>query len=271
MSVLVFDIETVPDLEAGRRFHQLEGLEDADVAKAMFHLRRQQTGGSDFLPLHLHRVVAISCVMADTNSVRVWSLGEEDSGEKELITRFYDGLDRFTPDLVSWNGSGFDLPVLHYRALAHKVQAPRYWETGDSDREFKWNNYLSRFHWRHMDLMDVMAGYQMRANAKLDEVAMLCGFPGKLGMDGSKVFDTFMEGGIREIRDYCETDVINTYLVFLRFELMRGKLMPAEHEKREQALRDYLKSENKPHFSEYLEAWEALANPEQATDKEESA
>lgn len=266
MSVLIFDIETVPDLEAGRRFHGLEGLDDAGVAKAMQHLRRQQTGGSDFLPLHLHRVVAISCVMADVmgnrDSVKVWSLGEPDSDEKELITRFYDGLDRFTPDLVSWNGSGFDLPVMHYRALAHKVQAPRYWETGDADREFKWNNYLSRFHWRHLDLMDVMAGYQMRANAKLDEVAMLCGFPGKLGMDGSKVLDTWLDGDIGAIRDYCETDVINTYLVYLRFELMRGRLAPQEQEQCEAVLRDYLEKEDKPHFTEYLDAWKAMSSDE---------
>lgn len=258
MSVLVFDIETVPDVETGRRLHGLEGLDDADTAKAMFHLRRNEVG-HDFLPLHLHKVVAISCVLANVHGggdlINVWSLGEPDAPEAELIKRFYDGLDRFTPDLVSWNGSGFDLPVLHYRAMAHRIQAPRYWETGDGDQSFRWNNYLSRFHWRHMDLMDVLAGYQARANAKLDQIAVLCGFPGKLGMDGSKVFDTWLAGGINAIRDYCETDVINTYLVYLRFELMRGKLNPDEHDNAVAALKKYLRDENKPHFTEYLEAW----------------
>lgn len=258
MSVLVFDIETVPDLDAGRKIHDLEGLSDDDVAKAMLHLRRQQSG-HDFLPHHLHRVVAISCVMATRDDLRVWTLGERDADEKELVSRFFDGLDRFTPDLVSWNGSGFDLPVLHYRALKHGIAAPRYWETGDEDRDFKWNNYLSRFHWRHLDLMDVLAGFQMRANAKLDQVAVICGFPGKLGMDGSKVLDTWLAGDIDAIRNYCETDVLNTWLVYQRFELMRGKINASEYEASLQRLRDYLAAEKRAHFDEFLQAWKEAA------------
>jgi predicted PolB exonuclease-like 3'-5' exonuclease len=165
MNVFVFDIETVPDVASGRRLYGLETLDDEGVAKALFHLRRQETGGSEFLRLHLHRVVAISAVLRSGDRVKVWSLGEESSSEKELLERFFDGLDKFVPTLVSWNGSGFDLPVLHYRALLHGVAAPRYWDTGDDDRDFRWNNYLSRYHSRHTDLMDVLAGYQARANA----------------------------------------------------------------------------------------------------------
>ncbi|MFP5506835.1 MAG: 3'-5' exonuclease [Gammaproteobacteria bacterium] len=255
MNVLVFDIETVPDLEAGRRLYGLDGLSDEDVAKAMFHLRRQETGGSDFLKLHLHRVVAISAVLRSRDALKVWSLGEPQSDEKELVQRFFDGIDKFTPTLVSWNGGGFDLPVLHYRALKHGISAPRYWDTGDDDRDFKWNNYLSRYHARHTDLMDVLSGYQARAVAPLDEVASMLGFPGKMGMSGAKVWDAFLAGGIEDIRNYCETDVLNTYLVYLRFELMRGKLTPAEYHAECLQLRDYLKAENRPHFEEFLSAW----------------
>ena len=93
---------------------------------------------------------------------------------------------------------------------------------GDDDREFKWNNYLSRYHMRHLDLMDLLALYQPRANVPLDELAKLMGFPGKFGMDGSAVWGAFQRGDIAAIRNYCETDVVNTYLVFLRFQLMRG-------------------------------------------------
>ena len=254
MNVLVFDIETVPDVEGGRRLHELEGLSDADVANVMFHKRRQETGG-EFLRLHLHRIVAISAVLRSRDTIKVWSLGEEDSPEKELIQRFFDGLERFTPTLVSWNGGGFDLPVLNYRALLHGVQAPRYWETGNEDQSFRWNNYLSRFHERHTDLMDVIAGYQPRANAPLDEIATLLGFPGKMGMSGAKVWDNFQAGDIRGIRNYCETDVLNTYLVYLRFELMRGHLMPDNYEQECQRVRDMLTEENKPHFTEFLSHW----------------
>ncbi|MBU1192273.1 MAG: 3'-5' exonuclease [Gammaproteobacteria bacterium] len=255
MNVLVFDIETIPDLDAGRRLYGLEDLNDKDVAKAMFHLRRQETGGSEFLRLHLHRVVAISAVLRSRDSLKVWSLGEPESDEKELVQRFFDGIDKYTPTLVSWNGGGFDLPVLHYRGLVHGIAAPRYWDTGDDDRDFKWNNYQSRFHARHTDLMDVLSGYQPRAVAPLDDIASMLGFPGKMGMSGAKVWDNYLAGGIVDIRNYCETDVLNTYLVYLRFELMRGKLSAAEYHAECLQLRDYLKAEAKPHFDEFLAAW----------------
>lgn len=256
MNVLVFDIETIPDLDAGRRLYGLQDLQDKDVAKAMFHMRRQETGGSDFLRLHLHHVVAISAVLRSRDSLKVWSLGEPESDEKELVQRFFDGIDKYSPTLVSWNGGGFDLPVLHYRGLVHGIAAPRYWDTGEDDRDFKWNNYQSRFHARHTDLMDVLSGYQPRAVAPLDDIASMLGFPGKMGMSGAKVWDNYLAGGIVDIRNYCETDVLNTYLVFLRFEMMRGKLSAAEYHAECLQLRDYLKAEGKPHFDEFLSAWQ---------------
>jgi predicted PolB exonuclease-like 3'-5' exonuclease len=255
MNVLVFDIETIPDLDGGRRIYDLDGLSDKDTASALLNLRRQENG-TEFLRLHLHRIVAISVVLRSTQGVKVWSLGDEDSSEKELIERFYDGIDRFTPNLVSWNGGGFDLPVLHYRALKHGVQARRYWETGNEDSSFKWNNYLSRYHQRHLDLMDQLALFNARANAPLDQIATLLGFPGKMGMSGGKVFDAFQEGNLKGIRDYCETDVLNTWLVYLRFQLMRGELDPTGYEQELTLLQDYLKAEGHPHFLGFLEAWQ---------------
>lgn len=255
LNVLAFDIETVPDVASGRRLYGLEGLADAEVANVMFHKRRQETGESEFLRLHLQRVVAISAVVRSGDLLKVWSLGEPGAPEEEIVRRFFDGIEKFTPNLVSWNGSGFDLPVLHYRALLHGISAPRYWETGDEDNTFRWNNYLSRFHWRHLDLMDVLAGYQGRAAAPLDEIATMLGFPGKLGMDGSKVWGSFLAGDIKGIRDYCETDVLNTFLIYLRFELMRGRMSRARYEEECRLLRDYLTREEQPHFSEFLGAW----------------
>ena len=256
MHCFSFDIETIPDVEFGRRMWDLGDLSDEDVAAAMFFKQQQKTG-NDFLPLHQHRIVAISVALRTADTFRVWSLGDEDADEAELVRRFYDGIDRYTPDLISWNGGGFDLPVLHYRALKHGVQAPRYWEMGDADREFRYNNYLSRFHWRHVDLMDVLAGFQPRARASLDQAAVLLGFPGKLGMSGDKVWDCFLGGGIREIRDYCETDVINTWLVYLRFEHMRGKLDAADLARELELVRTTLATLDEPHLNEFLAAWPA--------------
>ena len=255
MNILAFDIETIPDIETGRTLHGLDGLSDKDVAQVMFAKRREQTGESDFLRHHLHRVAAISAVLRTGDSLRVWSLGEPDSSEAELIQRFFDGIEKYTPTLVSWNGGGFDLPVLHYRALKHGVVAPRYWDTGGDDRDFKWNNYLSRYHARHTDLMDVLSGYQPRATAPLDEIAQLLGLPGKLGRHGSEVWGQFLAGKIGEIRDYCETDALNTYLIYLRFELIRGNLDESGWKRETDLVRKTLREANKPHLNAFLAAW----------------
>jgi hypothetical protein len=251
---MAFDIETIPDTETGRRLYDLEGLSDKDVAEVMFTHRREKTG-NEFLPAHLQRIIAISVAFRHQDEFRVWSLGDTESGEDELVQRFFDGVGRYTPNLVSWNGGGFDLPVLHYRALRHGVACPRYWDTGDDDREFKWNNYLSRFHSRHTDLMDVLAGYQARAFGSLDEVSGLLGFPGKMGMDGSKVWGAWQDGRIAEIRNYCETDVLNTYLVYLRWALIRGNLTDSGYQAECERVRAFLHESNREHLQAFEQAW----------------
>ncbi|HXR93115.1 MAG TPA: 3'-5' exonuclease [Steroidobacteraceae bacterium] len=254
MNILVFDIETIPDVDLGRRLYGLEGLSDEQVAKAMFTLRRNATGG-EFLSLEQHRVVAISCVLRSREGLRVWSLGDPSSTEAELIERFYDGIEKFTPDLVSWNGSGFDLPVLHYRAMRAGIQATRYWQTGDDDSAFRYNNYLSRFHWRHTDLMDVLSGFQSRARVSLENAACLLGLPGKLGFSGAQVWGEWLAGDLVRIRRYCETDVLNTYLVYLRFDLMRGRLTPERYAEEVEKVKAVLRAGKEPHFAEFLHAW----------------
>lgn len=256
MHCFAFDIETIPDLEFGRRMWQLDELSDEDVATAMTFMQQQKTG-TDFLPLHQHRVVAISVALRTGDSFRIWSLGDRGSDEAELVGRFFDGIDRYSPDLISWNGSGFDLPVLHYRALKHHIQARRYWEVGDSDREFRYNNYLNRFHWRHIDLMEVLSAFQGRGRASLDQAAVLLGFPGKLGMGGDRVWQTWLDGGIDDIRNYCETDVLNTYLIYLRFEFMRGNLDEKGLRHEYQLVRSTLASMDQPHLNAFAAAWPA--------------
>ncbi len=254
---LVFDIETVPDVAGLRRLHRLPlELAEADVLECASQLRRGATGG-DFLPLHLQRVVAIACALREGNSFRVWSLGEPFDPEPELIRRFYDGIDRYTPQLVSWNGGGFDLPVLNHRALMHGVVAAKFWDWGDDDREFKFNSYIGRYHTRHLDLMDVLSMFQVRACAGLDSMARLSGFPGKLGMDGSKVYAAFLDGKIDDIRRYCETDVMNTYLLYLRFQLLRGTMSAGQYASEVSLAREKIATSGQAHWREFLDAWDA--------------
>ncbi|GAC1303045.1 MAG: 3'-5' exonuclease [Steroidobacteraceae bacterium] len=256
MNTLVFDIETVPDTDLGRRLYGLHDLSDEQVAQIMVTKRRQDVG-SEFLSHEQQRVIAISVLMRSRDALKLWSLGDETSSEKVLIERFFDGLDKFTPDLVSWNGAGFDLPVLHYRSLLHSVSAARYWETGDADQSFRFSNYLSRFHWRHMDLMDILSGFQGRGRASLNDIATLLGFPGKVGMQGADVWPEYLRGGIARIRNYCETDVLNTYLIYLRFELLRARLNPAEHAHEVERVRKLLDDSLAEHLKEFAAAWPA--------------
>ena len=259
--VLVFDIETIPDIAGLRALHELPGdLPDAEVAEFAFQ-RQRAKNGSDFLPHYLQRVAVISCVMRSDEGLKIWSLAEPKLSEAEIVQRFYHGIDKYTPQVVSWNGGGFDLPVLHYRGLIHNVVAPRYWEMGEGDfrdsRDFKWNNYISRYHTRHLDLMDLLAMYQPRANAPLDELAKLMGLPGKLGMDGGAVWGAYLAGQIDDIRDYCETDVVNTYLVYLRFQQMRGHLNREEHAAEVAFVREQIAALKLPHWEAFLAAWNA--------------
>ncbi|MGH8750849.1 MAG: 3'-5' exonuclease [Burkholderiales bacterium] len=256
--ILAFDIETVPDIEGLRRLYALgPQVKDADVAEMAFQRRRQVTGG-DFLALHLHRVIAIACALRDRDGFKVWSLGDAKTSEADLIKRFFDGVEKYTPQLVSWNGGGFDLPVLHYRGLIHGVRAARYWDMGEDDKEFKWNNYISRYHQRHLDLMDLLALYQPRANVALDEIAKLIGFPGKLGMEGSQVWGAYQAGKIADIRNYCETDTANTYLLYLRFQLMRGVFNEEQYRRECDVVRANLSKSSEPHWREYLGEWHTV-------------
>lgn len=253
--VLAFDIETVPDVAGIRRLYDLpDSLPDHEAAEVAFQKRRIQTG-SDFLPPQLHRVVVISCVLREGDGVKVFSLGEPDTGERDAIQRFFDGVDRYVPQLVSWNGGGFDLPVLNYRGLAHGVTASRYWEQGEEDRDFRYNNYVNRYHTRHLDLMDVLAMYQPRNNAPLDDVARLAGFPGKIGMEGAAVWDAYRAGQIREIRAYCEADCANTYLLYLRYQLLRGAWDGDRYDKECSLLRVVLEKSQSRHWREFLARW----------------
>ncbi len=257
--VLVFDIESIPDTQGLRA---LRG-ESTDMPEEQVYERwkseREAEGKSDFAPLHLQRILVISCVFRNAEGLKVHSFVDRDGrSEGKVVQTFFNVLEKHQPQLVSWNGSGFDLPVLHYRGLQHGVEAGKYWDMGEDDRDYKWNNYISRYHMRHLDLMDLLAMYSPKNNAPLDALAKLCGFPGKLGMDGSQVYAQYKAGGLEEIRRYCETDVMNTYLVYCRFQKMRGGLTPQEYDQEIDMIKADLGqlAGDEPHWREYLDAWQ---------------
>ncbi|MDO8888486.1 3'-5' exonuclease [Hydrogenophaga sp.] len=256
--VLVFDIESIPDVEGLRALRGAPADHTDEQVYAAWLAERKEKGQSDFMPLHLQRVLVISCVFRNAEGLRIHSFVDRDGqSEGKVVQTFFHAVEKHTPQLVSWNGGGFDLPVLHYRGLRHGVEASKYWDLGEDDREFKWNNYISRYHMRHLDLMDLLAMYSPKNNAPLDAMAKLCGFPGKLGMDGSQVYAQYLSGQTEDIRRYCETDVMNTYLVYCRFQKMRGGLTEAEYGQEIAMVKETLGNlaPNESHWNEYLAAW----------------
>jgi 3'-5' exonuclease len=202
-------------------------------------------------PKHVyHSIVCIGALLAhrDTDRWIVDAVGAPHRGErseKDLISGFVGRIAELTPQLVTFNGNSFDLPVLRYRALVNRVAAP-----GLSMRP-----YFNRYTDDALDLCDALSSFNREGRATLHELCRVMGLPGKpAGIDGSEVAGLYREGRIEDIADYCETDVVNTYRVWLRYELFRGNLTETEWEASEANLRDYIKahSNTKPHLLAYF-------------------
>jgi predicted PolB exonuclease-like 3'-5' exonuclease len=152
--------------------------------------------------------------------------------EKQLISAFVGKIADLNPQLVTFNGNSFDLPVLRYRAMINAVSAP-----GLAAR-----SYFNRYTEDALDLCDALSSFSSGARATLNEISRIMGLPGKPdGIDGGQVEKYVSEGKIKEIAEYCETDVLNTYRVWLRYELFRGRLTEAAHQASELNLLDLMK------------------------------
>lgn len=267
-SLFVFDIETIPDTDA---VYNLTGSTEKDVQTLRDELEAYHleiTDGRNGFPRQpFHKVVAVSFLEADivrngdgTESYTLKTLGSGHKGdEKEIVKGFFSYLERIKPRLVSYNGRGFDLPVMKYRAMAHGVAGQWFYQAGD-----KWNSYLSRYSadW-HCDLLEVLSDFGASARVKLNEACSVMGFPGKFGVDGSKVSEMYDAGEHDAIKHYCETDVLNTYLVFLRLMQHQGRINTISYNKSIADVVSFIEnsSAEKPYLAEFLEAWgEACQN-----------
>lgn len=225
--VIVWDIETVPDLAGFARANGLEGKSPSDVRTAM---------GDEFPRLIYHLIICIGALVAQrtSNGWEVQAVGAPHVGqrtEKELIESFVNKIAQLSPQLVTYNGGSFDLPVLRYRAMIHNVFAP-----GMHNRA-----YFHRYTDDNVDLCDVLSSFSYGARVKLDELSRIMGLPGKPdGIDGSQVETYFNAGRIQEIADYCKSDVINTYRLWLRHELFRGRLDQNQFEHSEENVANFV-------------------------------
>jgi len=229
--VIAWDIETIPDISGFALANDLLGKLPDEVRGAM----------GDKFPKHIyHEIVCIGALIAHRENDQwvidgVGAPHVGDRSEGELISAFVDKIAELNPQLVTFNGSSFDLPVLRYRAMTHKVSAP--WLAA--------RPYFNRYTDDAVDLCDVLSSFASTAKASLHELCRVMGFPGKpQGMDGGEVEKYYRDGRIKEIAQYCESDVINTYRGWLRHELFRGKLTTQSYEASEANLQKFLEGRN---------------------------
>jgi 3'-5' exonuclease len=234
-NIIVWDLETVPDLRGFATANDLVGKPDAEIREAI----------GDKFPKHIYRaIVCIGALVAhwEADQWAVDAVGAPHVGErteKQLISAFCDKIAELSPQLVTFNGNSFDLPVLRYRAMVHGVSAP-----GLSVRP-----YFKRYTEDAIDLCDALSSFSSQGKATLHEISRVIGLPGKpKGFDGGEVERYYREGKIKEVADYCETDVVGTYQVWLRYELFRGTLSQQAFEASERNLADFMKIKDSGHF-----------------------
>ncbi|BCX79626.1 3'-5' exonuclease [Campylobacter sp. 19-13652] len=241
--ICIFDTETIPDVDALRAVYGYEG-DDASVMQQAFEVQKNKTG-SEFLPINFHKVVAISAVMADefgkferVNSIKATSEGE-------LINKFISFINSQNPRLISFNGRGFDMPMLMVRAMKYNLSCPTYFDTSGDGKD-KWTNYRSRYDGVfHLDLCDHIGDFGAARGIGLDAICKSVNIPGKYDTHGDDVFRLYLQDEIEKIEEYCESDTLNTYWLFLKYELLRGNITGLDYANHLLVMSEWL-DENKP-------------------------
>jgi len=222
--ICIFDCETIPDVALVKSEFGIDGS-DFEVSNEAFRLQEEKSGYS-FLPVPFHKVVAISAVIADDfgKFEKVSSIQGE--SEKEMIGNFLNFIDKKEPKLVSFNGRAFDMPMLLIRAMKYNLSCHAYFEKENRElNKSKWDNYRSRYSDRfHVDLMDHIGEFGAVRGLKLDTVCKMAGLPGKYDVHGDEVTKLYYGNEIQKIKEYCESDVLNTYWLYLKYELLKGNL-----------------------------------------------
>lgn len=269
--VWAYDIEWVPDVDAGRVLYDLddESLTDEEIMSVMW----QQGGASEdnptpFLKTVMCRIVSIAVVRRKSTSngvsVDLMSLPKPDeefsrATEREMLRRFLDALGSRCPQLVGFNSSDSDLKILIQRAVVHGISAEQF--CARPDKPWEGVDYFARGSDWNIDLMRILGGWG-KATPSLHEIAMLSGIPGKFGISGSDVASMWLRGEGRRIVDYNECDAITTYLVWLRLAHFGGKFNDSQYEAEQELVRSMLtrlsQDDERSHLREYLAEWERL-------------
>ena len=216
ISYLVFDIETRVDKDLVKQIYDPDDSLTLDQAydTARDQILERSAQQSDFFPIPFHIPIAISTLLADEKyrirSIR--SSGLDRYSERDLVAQFWESFERANT-LVTFNGRTFDLPVLESRALKYGLPLPRYFAAGQGRSTYRGSRYSDAY---HIDLCDFLANFGAYSRNSLNLWAKLIGLPGKYSIAGEDVEYLFRQGRQKEVNQYCMTDVLQTYLLFLR-------------------------------------------------------
>lgn len=259
MSFAIFDIETRIDKALIREvMYPHEDLADEEAYQRFRQqLVDEREGRSDFIPVAFH--IPITIVIGNVTSNRILTsvetLCEESYSEEGIVREFWRRVERFPGTLVTFNGRNFDLPVLELQALRYGCQAPRYFNEKYGHRY----RYSEDGHYDLLDFLTNAGAHRLRGGFHL--LTKLIGLPGKTWMNGAKIQRLWEEGQLAQVQMYCRQDVIQTYGLFLRIELMRGRLTPQAYHAALQAAAPFLQELHNPLETASRAACDAMAPP----------
>jgi len=266
VSYLVFDVEAVADGDLISRVRYPGEELSPQAAVARYQGEQFEKTGSDFIPatFMLPVSVAIAKITADYRLQDLTVLDPPEFRPHVITKKFWQGWAHYgRPTFVTFNGRGYDLPVLELAAYRYGITVSEWFNLEARSFEQSRNRYNTS---SHIDLMDLFSNFGAgRVTGGLNLLANLIGKPGKTGIDGSNVQAMYDEGKAKEINDYCRCDVLDTYFVFLRSRVLTGQLsIEVEQEIVTEAYR-YLERESAGNaaYQHYLEHWGDWVAPEE--------
>ncbi|MCL8207265.1 MAG: 3'-5' exonuclease [Actinomycetia bacterium] len=243
--ILVFDCETVPDLIRCRAANIVDASVEDTIAYASLSEAMPKPPFCQVVAL------AVAWITPDGAFRDCRALGEPDWDEARLLAAWFEIVGRHRPRIVGWNSSGFDLPVLVYRAVLHGIATPAFYRVGEP-----YHGYRKRYDEEsHIDLMDLLSGYGASPRVSLHEMATACGLPGKGSVRGEDVLTLWQAGDLAAIRAYCERDVLTTALIYGRYAAHRGWFTPDQAVTFEQSVARWLDAATAPHWQAFRAAW----------------
>ena len=278
--ICVFDIETVPDIELVRQYYELDSsLSEIEVCQHAFSVQKEKSG-SEFLPIYWHRVVSIASVICDEYGkfIKVGNFGKKSAestetksnadssafahlaDERAILSDFLRFINSKEPRLVSFNGRGFDLPTIMLRAMKYNLSAFGYFESENASKtKNKWENYRARYSEKwHTDLLECLGNFGSVRNLNLDNVCKMLGIVGKYEVSGGDVYSLYYDKkDIEKIDFYCQSDVLNTYWLYLKYAILKDELRLEDYAG---ILEDF--KEKLPKDREYSQAFIANINAE---------